>query len=115
MRISDWSSDVCSSDLPSGPSRGIQDADTLLAPHGAGDLDLLILRERQHTEAPPCHWDIQCLAAAARHHVHQGKVPLQRRQFDDESATPPSGHLIPTVEEKRQLSVMGKELQVVGS
>src|SRR3546814_8731687 len=47
MRISDWSSDVCSSDLLPAPPRDMTEADVA---HLRGEADAMALRLRHHDE-----------------------------------------------------------------
>src|SRR3546814_14801598 len=47
MRISDWSSDVCSSDLPERRGRLVHDEDFGVEQDGAGDGDRLALTARE--------------------------------------------------------------------
>src|SRR3546814_18934237 len=88
MRISDWSSDVCSSDLPVGPKNAVGDAGFVLdgykqhAPcragaltyeNDAGELDVATIADRRKVRAAP---DAPRTASNTKEH---DRMPTQRQ------------------------------------
>lgn len=86
---------------PCGSPRGVEDADSVLSPHGLCYGHLLVLGQWQHDDAPSRDRDVDRCPTAAHNDVEQWKVTLQSREFRDQAAARSNGHLVPAIEQQR--------------
>src|SRR3546814_4094274 len=100
MRISDWSSDVCSSDLPAEPGKALPDLRIVDAEferdpdRGERVLDVVAPRHRQldpvdraYIAVAVAHRDIETVRTAFGGHVDPADIGLRREAIGDRKST----------------------------